>query len=100
MMRVCLIIYKSYSSAGNLKVHIHTIHAGCKDYKCQSKKITYVNIILLRSTLNKHIRTVHKGHKDHVDLVVKHFTFSRYSVKIHIHKIHQGKKSKLISIKI
>ena len=50
MMRVCLIIYKSYSSAGNLKVHIQYSHNSCAQVakttnKYQSKKITYVNIV-------------------------------------------------------
>ena len=26
---------KSFSQAGNLKIHIHTIHEGNKDFKCQ-----------------------------------------------------------------
>ena len=48
---------KSFSHAGNLKKHIHTVHKGHKDYKCKScgKSFSHAH-------LKKHIHTVHEGH--------------------------------------
>ena len=35
----CETCKKSFSSAGNLKKHIHIIHQGHKDYKCESCRV-------------------------------------------------------------
>ena len=52
---------KSFSHAGNLKKHIHTVHEGHKDYKCENCGKPFSQA----SNLKIHIHTVHEGHKDH-----------------------------------
>ena len=52
---------KSFSQAGNLKKHIHSVHEGCKDHKCESCGKSFSQA----GNLKIHIRRVHKGHKYH-----------------------------------
>ena len=44
-----------------LKKHIHTIHEGNKDHKCESCTKTFS----LEENLKRHIYTIHEGHKDY-----------------------------------
>ena len=44
-----------------LKKHIHTVHEGNKDYKCESCGKSFT----VACNLKKHIYTVHEGRKDH-----------------------------------
>ena len=45
----------------HLKTHIHTVHKGHKDYKCESRGKSFSRA----GSLKKHTNTVHEGHKDH-----------------------------------
>ena len=46
---------KSFSQAGYLKKHIHTVHEGLKDHKCEFCGKSFSEA----GTLKKHIQTVH-----------------------------------------
>ena len=48
---------------GDLKKHIHTVHEGKKDYKCESCGKSFSK----RNYLDKHICTNHDRHKNHED---------------------------------
>ena len=48
---------KSFSRLDNLKRHMHTVHEGRKDSKCEDKSFTEAE------SLKKHIHTVHEGQK-------------------------------------
>ena len=52
---------KSFSQAGNLKRHKHTVHESLKDYKCESCGKSFSQ----EMNLKRHVYTVHEGHKDH-----------------------------------
>ena len=74
--------------ASNLKKHIHTVHEGHKDYKCDScgKSFTTLHI------LEKHLHIVHDGYKDHkCEFCDQSFSQAGY-LKTHINTIHQGHK--------
>ena len=61
---------KSFSQAGGLKRHIHTVHEGHKDHKCESCGKLFGHL----GSLKNHFYTIHKGHKiTNVNLVVNHF---------------------------
>ena len=62
---------KSFFKAG-LKKHIHTVHEGNKDYKCEycGKNLSS------RQILKKHIHIIHEGQKrpsSNVNLAANHF---------------------------
>ena len=79
---------KSFSTAGYLKVHIHTVHEGHKDYKCESCGKSFTQT----SSLKTHIRSVHEGRRDHTcDSCAKSFSEASH-LKRHIHTIHEGHK--------
>ena len=63
----CELCGKSFYRAEYLKIHIHTIHEGHRDYKCEScgKSFSHAH------HLKRNIHSVHEGHKDHT--VVNHF---------------------------
>ena len=44
-----------------LKKHIHTVHEGHKDHKCESCGKSFSS----RQMLKKHIHAIHEGHKDY-----------------------------------
>ena len=52
---------KSFSGAGSLKTHTHTIHEGHKDYKCELCGKSFSQ----KHSLKIHIHNVHEGSKDH-----------------------------------
>ena len=52
---------KSFSGAGSLKRHIHTIHEGHKEHKCYSCDKSFSQA----GTLKKHMHTIHEGQKDY-----------------------------------
>ena len=69
-----------------MKKHIHTIHEGKKDYKCESCGKLFSEA----GTLKKHMHTVHDGHKDHkCDSCGKSFT-KLQSLEKHLHIVHDG----------
>ena len=76
---------KTFSRAGGLKRHIHTIHKGQKDYKCEScKDLSFSQ----SSSLKKHIRTFHEGQQDFkCESCGKTFSKSGH-LKKHNHAIH------------
>ena len=51
---------KSFSQAGNLKKHIHTIHKSYKDYNCESCGKSFSQ----KGNLKTHIHKFHRGHKE------------------------------------
>ena len=56
---------KSFSEAGSLKKHIHTVHEGQKDYKCGFCDESFSQA----GHLKRHIHTIHEGQND-LNLVV------------------------------
>ena len=75
---------KSFSQAGGLKSHMHTVHEGHKDYKCESCGKSFTH----QHSLKKHINTVHEGHKDHkCESCGKIFSLADH-LKSHICAIH------------
>ena len=48
---------KSFSTAGNLKIHIHTVHEGHKDHKCESCDKSFSQA----GSLKKHFNKIHRG---------------------------------------
>ena len=55
------ILAKSFSIKDTLKKHIHIVHEGHKDYKCESCRKSSSQA----GYMKKHIHTVHEGHKDY-----------------------------------
>ena len=51
---------KSFSPARVLKKHIHIVHEGHKDHKCENCGKSFSE-----GQLKIHIHTVHEGHKDY-----------------------------------
>ena len=51
---------KLFSQAGNLKIHIHTVHEGHKDHKCKScgKAFSHAH------NLKRHLHTIHNSLKE------------------------------------
>ena len=77
---------KSFSQAGNLKIHIHGIHESQKDYKCESCGKSFS----LAGNLKTHIHTVHEGQKDYkCESCGKSFSQAGH-LKTHIHTVHEG----------
>ena len=69
---------------GDLKRHVHKIHNGHKDYKCEScgRSFSQANY------LKMHIHTVHEGDKVHkCDSCGKSFSQGS-SLKTHIYTVH------------
>ena len=58
---VSLVVGKSFSRPDRLKKHIHTVHEGYKDYKCESCSKSFSH----SQSLKTHIYTIHEGHKDY-----------------------------------
>ena len=56
----CKSCSKSFSGAGDLEKHIHTIHKGHKEFKCEYCGQSFT----LLPNLRGHIKTIHEGHKD------------------------------------
>ena len=50
---------KSFTQAGNLRVHIKTVQEGEKDFTCESCEKSFTQV----DSLKGHIRNIHKGHK-------------------------------------
>ena len=53
--KTCESCGKSFSEAGSLKKHIHTIHEGHKGYKCESCGKSFSQA----GDLKRHIHTIH-----------------------------------------
>ena len=71
-----------------MKIHLHTVHEGHKDYKCESCGKSFSQA----GDLKKHIHTVHEGHKDYkCESCGKSFSQAGY-LKIHNYRIHDGHK--------
>ena len=79
---------KSFSTAGDLKKHIHSVHGGSKDHKCESCGKSFIKAL----SLKKHIRTVHEGHKDHKCDSCGELFSTAGDLKKHIHSFHGGSK--------
>ena len=79
---------KSYSTAQYLKEHIHTVHDGHKDYKCDSCGKSFPHA----GYLKKHIRTIHEGRKDHKCESCGKYFAQAGDLKKHIHRVHEGRK--------
>ena len=52
----CTSCDKSFAHPDDLKNHIHTVHEGHKDHKCEFSQV---------GNLKKHIHIVHEGSKDY-----------------------------------
>ena len=76
----------SFTEAGTLKKHIHTVHEGNKDHKC---KICGKSFIAAQN-LKKHIQIVHESCKHYIcDICDDSFTEAR-KLKKHIHSAHKA----------
>ena len=77
---------KSFSEAGGLKRHIHTVHEGRKDFKCEpcDKSFSQAGI------LKRHSYTVHEGHKDFKCETCNTFFSRAGGLKRHNHIVHEG----------
>ena len=83
---------KSFTTSGNLKRHIKTIHKGERNYKCDScgKSLNTSGYLKI------HINTVHEGQRNHkCDSCGKSFTASG-NLKRHINIIHNGQKITIV----
>ena len=84
--RQCNHCGKSFSQAGNLKKHIHSVHEGHKDYKCDSCGKSFT----ISRSLEYHLHTVHDGYKDYkCESCDKSFSRAQY-LRRHILKVHEG----------
>ena len=80
---------KSFSSTGNLKNHILTVHEGHRDYKCESCGKSFSS----SSYLKKHTTTIHEGHKYFkCDSCGKSFSQGQ-NLKRHKNNVHKGNKN-------
>ena len=76
---------KSIASAHKLKVHIRTVHEGCKDFECETCGRAFSEA----KSLKRHIICVHEGKKNHkCDHCSKSFS-GRQSLKKHVENVHQ-----------
>ena len=57
---LCKTCGKSFSRSGNLKIHIHTVHEGRKDYKCVFCNKSFTGA----QCLKKHMHSIHQDKKD------------------------------------
>ena len=72
---------KSFSHRHQLKKHIHTVHEGHKDYKCEFCGKSFFR----HDYLKRHVYRTHEGHKDYkCESCGKSFTSAPY-LKKHIH---------------
>ena len=87
--RICTISGgKSFSLAHHLRRHIHTVHEGHKDYKCEDCKKAFAR----SEDLEEHLHIVHDGYKDHkCEFCGKSFVRALIFKK-HIHTVHDGNK--------
>ena len=70
------------------KIHIHIVHEGHKDHKCEFCGKSFTQSGYLRI----HIRTIHEGKKDHkCESCSKSFSQAA-NLKQHIQRMHQGLK--------
>ena len=78
--------------SGDLKKHMHTIHEGHKDFKCEScgKSFSHAH------TLKKHIHTIHEGHKDYKCVPCGNSFSQAHHLKRHIFKIHEWEHTWII----
>ena len=66
-----------FSQAQHLKKHIHTIHEGHKDYKCDSCG----KLFSRDASLKRHIQTVHEGHQKNQSIDDKKLFFQAYNLE-------------------
>ena len=87
-----ILVENPYTTSGNLKRHIKTIHKGERNYKCDScgKSLNTSGYLKI------HINTVHEGQRNHkCDSCGKSFTASG-NLKRHINIIHNGQKITIV----
>ena len=83
----CKSCAKSFSQAGTLKMHIHTVHEHHKDHKCKSCWKSFSQA----GSLKKHIHTVHEHHKDYKCKSCCKSFLQAGSLKTHIKNSHEVK---------
>ena len=80
---VCFHCGKSFTRRDRMKLHIHTVHEGRKDFNCTKCNKSFT----VAKTLKKHNHTVHEGHKDYkCDRCNKLFT-AAFNLKSLIHTV-------------
>ena len=79
---------KLFTQAGNLRIHIKTIHQGHKDFKCDSCGNSFRRVDQMRL----HIKTIHKANRDFkCDSCGKSFSQAAH-LRGHIKIIHEVRK--------
>ena len=72
-----------------MKIHIHRVHEGRKDYKCDSCGKSFSALV----ELEQHIHTVHEGHRDYKCEDCGNYFAAPCSLNRHIKVVHANSKA-------
>ena len=86
----CKTCGKVFTTKGNLKKHVQTVHLGKKNFKCDTCGKAFGEA----GNLNRHVQTIHLGQKNFTcDTCGKSFGLA-HNLKAHVQTIHLGQRPK------
>ena len=93
MTDLCLTCSKVFSTKGNLKTHVKTVHEKQKNYTCDRCDKSFTQ----NHSLQTHVKTVHEKQRNYnCDYCDKSFT-QNITLQTHVERIHKNPKPKSMS---